>query len=179
MTDHIARLLVDPQGRWVIAVAGQARHYWLLALGKSPSARAIEIDSQINTGALAGDTLWLSVSNPGRVLEVEPLTGKLRREHPLGDRVADSLVVAPSRSAAFFTCKQRICVLNLQNDTVSESRWAAQVLAIHPTEKYLFARYKKHGGRAAADADHHYQRASGDGPRSGLAPASTGSSRVC
>lgn len=139
LPDKVADLLADPKGRYLIALAPGAAHYHLIATGDKPAASKVAVKDPIVCACLAEDRLYAVSNGPLRIEKIEVESGKVEATYTLNVKPPSSLAVYPTQGMAFFPVDRVVHALNLKTGGVSKTDIPGQMVAGHPSQRFLFS----------------------------------------
>lgn len=145
IAEPVVELLPDPKGRYVVATVAGAPHYYLLRPGAAVAVRKIEGKPVVGACLIEG-MLYLSRTDPNRIDQVEPETGRLVKSYPLPKPAPATFAVYPARNRAFFPNDGIVQQYDLTTGQVRETKTPGQVVRGHPGQKFVFSFTKPERG---------------------------------
>jgi S1-C subfamily serine protease len=149
VAEYIYDIVADPQGRYMILLAEGARGYYFAQTGNDLQISKVSLPYVIGCGALADGRLFLVPQAKTKLIEVEPISGKLVKSYPLGNKTTYSLAVLPRQHSAFFTVEDRrdygVRRLDLDSGEVTETALHGNYVAGDPRQEFLFCLFRSQG----------------------------------
>jgi S1-C subfamily serine protease len=148
--EAIFDVLTDPEGRYLVALARNAAHYYVIGLAGKVSVAKIPVKTVLACGCLAEGALYAAANNPARIDQIDVATGKVARTYPLKIAVPTSLVVYPhpavspdgkgrGTATAYFPLGSYVHALNLQTGAVVKSDVPGHAVAGHPGQRFVYS----------------------------------------
>ncbi len=155
ITEPVTELLTDPRGRYILALVKDA-HYYVITTEDKPAIRKVTAAKPLLASCLVQEHLYAVMNEPARIEMIEPLTGKVVTTYPLRTAAPTSLAVFPVQDRAYFPADQEVQELNLKTGAVSKTSIPGQVVAGHPSQRFLYSYVKPErrgagGGRVIID----------------------------
>jgi S1-C subfamily serine protease/DNA-binding beta-propeller fold protein YncE len=142
VADKIADLLPDPQGRYVLALASAASHYWLISTDGQPQVRLITVDKPILCACLSEGHLYAVTSNPLQINKIDASRGKVLQTYAVHGSLPTSLTVFPTQGRAFLAMDRMVHDLNLRSGRISKTDIPGEALAGDPGQRFLYTYLK-------------------------------------
>jgi S1-C subfamily serine protease len=139
ISELIADLWADPQGRYLTAIPGDGQHYYLISTSSKVAARKIPAAGPILGTCLAGGSLYVLAKNPARIDVITPETGTVVATHPLNVETPRSLAVFPAFARAYFPAGGLVQQLDLKTGAVTRTGQPADVVIGDPRQRFVFS----------------------------------------
>jgi Tfp pilus assembly protein PilF len=141
LKSRITSLYSDDRSPHLVAIENGASYYYLIDTSATPiRMRQIAMADPVICGHIAQGRLYLVVAGQiTRLCQVDMQTGKLLASYPLGVAGAASVVVYPSRSAAYFVLDRKIHCLDMASGKTVASEETATQVAPDRREAVLYA----------------------------------------
>jgi len=134
-------LYSDDRSPHLVAIENRASYYYLIDTSATPiRARQIAMADSVICGRIAQGKLYLVVAGQTtRLCHVEMQTGKTLVSYPLEAAGAASVVVYPSRGAAYFAFDRKLYCLDLVSGKTAATEEVATQVAPDRREAVLYA----------------------------------------
>jgi S1-C subfamily serine protease/Tfp pilus assembly protein PilF len=144
LKSRITSLDSDDRSPYLLAIESRASYYYLIDTSASPvRVKQVTMADPVICGRIAQGKLYLVLGGPtARLCQVDMQTGKVLVSHPLGTAGAASVVVYPSRNAAFFVFEDKIHCLDLASGKTVVTDEAATQVAPDRRENVLYALFR-------------------------------------
>jgi S1-C subfamily serine protease/Tfp pilus assembly protein PilF len=148
VAEPVTELLVDAQGRYVVALGENQAHYHVIATADRPDVAKVELGGPLACACLADGHLYAVFRDPPRIDKLEVATGKVVGTYALKSQVPTSLVVFPAHSRAYYAAERQVYGLDLKTGAVTRTNIPGQVVAGHPGQRfvYSFLKPERRGG---------------------------------
>jgi S1-C subfamily serine protease len=147
ITEVIADLWADPQGRYLVAVPTSGDHYFIISTNSKVSARKISAAGPILGTCLIGGNLYASANNPPRIDVITPEDGAVVATHRLRGQAPSSLAVFPGVARVYFAAGGLVHELDLKTGAVTKTDLPAEQVIGDPRQRFVFSYVVSHQQR--------------------------------
>lgn len=140
-SDEIMGLLPHCHQSRLFAFGERKPHYFIVELGETPAWREIAVDGFIHRWALADDELFLAMTDPIRLLRIDAVTGKIKREYPLDWPVPFGLAVLPSVEEAYLAADENLRIVDLATGRTRISETPSLGVCTDPQRGLLYCQH--------------------------------------
>jgi hypothetical protein len=157
ISEPVADLLTDPQGRYVIAFVTGADFYYLIATEDKVGVRKVTVPKPLACVCLAEGHLYGLPKDGAKIEKYEVESGKAAASYPL-KAVPNSLAVFPTQGRAYFPADDVVNEVELGSGVVTKTKIPGQAVVGHPNQRFLYSYVKPdrrggQGGRVIIDGN--------------------------
>jgi S1-C subfamily serine protease/DNA-binding beta-propeller fold protein YncE len=141
----VTDLQVDPYSGTVVAISAGRSTWASITSGEGdPRVASHEAPGKITSATLVGGSLFVCVSSPARLVELNPATGDTVKSWNL-PATPSSIAVVPLQEVAFFPQRGQLRRIDLRTSQVTDTEYFSDGVASDPLQRFCYSYIRDEG----------------------------------